>query len=336
VKSRPAQVSEYRDLWHPNSRIPKKSMPLRRNILLFHLGALGDFVVTWPLALTLGRIFPQSRTFYVTHSQKGLLAERVLRTESVDVEAGWHHLFSDASALPPAAAKLLNGAHTIVSFLADNTGAWSANIRNLAPEARLVQLSTAIPADDDRHVTEFLVDQLTDWKVAQTAAQQILRSVAERGIAGDRPGAIAGSPSVVIHPGAGAARKCWPIERFIELSGLLAAKGKQVRFIVGEVEKEKWPADRLSALSSSATNVEPANMVELAEVIRSAQLFIGNDSGPGHLAGILGVPTVAIFGPGNTTRWRPLGPKVRVVSGDLETLAVEEVMNAVEGPAARG
>ncbi|HEX4124552.1 MAG TPA: glycosyltransferase family 9 protein, partial [Tepidisphaeraceae bacterium] len=68
--------------------------------------------------------------------------------------------------------------------------------------------------------------------------------------------------------------------------------------------------------------------VELGEVIRSAGVFIGNDSGPGHVAGILGVPTVSIFGPGNTTGWRPLGPRVTVVSGELETLQVERVARA--------
>ena len=68
------------------------ALALRRNILLFHLGALGDFVVTWPLALALARIYPQSRLFFVTHGQKGALAEKVLRVESADIEAGWHHL----------------------------------------------------------------------------------------------------------------------------------------------------------------------------------------------------------------------------------------------------
>ena len=58
-------------------------MALRRNILLFHQGALGDFVLTWPIALALARIHPQSRVFYVTHAQKGKLAEKVLGVESV-------------------------------------------------------------------------------------------------------------------------------------------------------------------------------------------------------------------------------------------------------------
>ena len=72
----------------------------RRNVLVFHSGALGDFVLTWPLAVALGRLFPQSRVFYVTQRQKGLLAERVLRVESVDGEGGWHHLFSESPNLP--------------------------------------------------------------------------------------------------------------------------------------------------------------------------------------------------------------------------------------------
>ena len=68
----------------------------RRNVLIFHSGALGDFILTWPLALALGRLFPQSRIYYVTHGQKGALAEKVLRVESVDAEAGWHPLFAEA------------------------------------------------------------------------------------------------------------------------------------------------------------------------------------------------------------------------------------------------
>jgi hypothetical protein len=69
----------------------------RRNVLIFHSGALGDFILTWPLAVTLGRLLPQSRIFYVTHGEKGKLAEKVLGVESVDLESGWHHLFTESS-----------------------------------------------------------------------------------------------------------------------------------------------------------------------------------------------------------------------------------------------
>src|SRR5829696_2086121 len=97
----------------------------RRNVLIFHSGALGDFILTWPLALAVGRLFPQSRIFYVTQGQKGALAEKVLRVESADVEGGWHHLFADSAtppALPGPAAKLLTGAHCVFSYIADAGG----------------------------------------------------------------------------------------------------------------------------------------------------------------------------------------------------------------------
>src|SRR5438552_11741739 len=84
-------------------------MSLRRNILIFHQGALGDFIVTWPLALGLARVMAQSRIFYVTSGQKGALAERALRVESVDVEGGWHQLFSQEPRLPEPAARMLAG-----------------------------------------------------------------------------------------------------------------------------------------------------------------------------------------------------------------------------------
>ena len=77
---------------------------LRRNVLIFHAGALGDFVLTWPFAVALGRIFPQSRIVYVTAGQKGKLAERALRLESADAEAGWHALHGGGE-LPERSAK---------------------------------------------------------------------------------------------------------------------------------------------------------------------------------------------------------------------------------------
>src|ERR1700759_2646337 len=101
-------------------------MTLRRNILIFHLGALGDFIVTWPLALALARLHPQSRVFYITHGEKGALDERILRVESLDREsAGWPRLFSDTPDLPAPAARVLSGAHTIVSFFSGPDDLWS-------------------------------------------------------------------------------------------------------------------------------------------------------------------------------------------------------------------
>src|SRR5205085_10635975 len=98
-----------------------------RNVLLFHAGALGDFILTFPLAMALARLHPQSRIIYVTNRQKGQLAEALLRIESTDVESGWHHLYGDPQSLPPPALKLLQGPHSILSFIAADPDAWTHN-----------------------------------------------------------------------------------------------------------------------------------------------------------------------------------------------------------------
>jgi ADP-heptose:LPS heptosyltransferase len=307
---------------------------LRRNILIFHLGALGDFIVTWPLALALARLYPQSRVFYVTHGQKGALAERVLRVESADAEAGWHHLFAgDAATLPDGPRRMLAGSHTVVNFVAGPSDAWVDNVRRVAPDADLVTLAPRPPDDSDfaGHVSEWLLAQLEARPAMREATVQILRSVSERGLL---PRRSAGD-SVVIHPGAGSPQKRWPAAKFAELAGMLNADGMKVTVIVGEAELDQgWsgatrPAAGLGAAGGGV--ITPADLVELMQHVSAAKAFVGNDSGPGHLAGVLGVPTVSIFGPaGSPARWRPLGPGVRVVRGDpLQTLEVSAVYDAV-------
>jgi len=78
----------------------------KRNVLVLHSGALGDFILAWPLLLALGRLHPQSRIIAVTHASKGVLAEAALRIESADIEHGWHALFGDGVKLDDRAAKL--------------------------------------------------------------------------------------------------------------------------------------------------------------------------------------------------------------------------------------
>jgi ADP-heptose:LPS heptosyltransferase len=295
---------------------------LRRNILLFHQGALGDFIVTWPLALGLARVFAQSRVFYVTSGQKGAVAEKVLRVDAADVESGWHHLFSPDPKLPEPAERLLAGAQWVVNFVSRPEDLWAQNVRALAPEAHLVTISTTMPDDFAGHVTEYMLTQLKGQPVVEAALSQMLRSVAARGVGCPRP---AGGP-VVLHPGAGSDTKCWPADSFLELAQRLTHSGASVEVLLGEVELEKWPAERVRWFKDIAAVRAPATLLELCAHISGGSAFVGNDSGPGHLAASIGVPTVSIFGPKDSTRWRPIGPDVRVVAGEWVNITVERIM----------
>ena len=301
-------------------------MTLRRNILIFHAGALGDFVVTWPLAVALARVHPQSRVFHVTQRSKGALAERVLRLESADSDPGWHALFAPGAVLPDPQAKLLAGAHTVVSFLSKSGDVFSENVAHLSPGVNLLSMAVSPPPDFPGHVTEHLLFQLAPWPAAQGALEQVLRSVSARGIATKPPRGTA----VVVHPGSGSPRKCWPAERFVELIERLRGEGRQMRVVLGEVELETWPRQHVERLASVAEVIKPATYVDLLDELTNAGGYVGNDSGPSHLAGIIGLPTVALFGPSNPSHWRPIGPRVRIVHAPtLEQIDVARVSDAL-------
>jgi ADP-heptose:LPS heptosyltransferase len=299
-----------------------KGVALRRNVLLFHQGALGDFIVTWPLALGLGRVLAQSRIFYITSGQKGALAERALRVESVDVESGWHHLFSKEPTLPDGAMRLLNGAQWIIGFGTKSDDLWSQNVRTLVPEANLVALSTTPPDDFPGHITEYLLPQLAPWPVMSAAMDQMLKSLSTRGL-----GSAASNSTgpVVLHPGAGANKKCWPPDQYLELAGAIKQSGRPVQVILGEVELEKCPKKQIDAFATAADILKPSTLVDLMAYLSKASAFVGNDSGPGHLAALLPIPTISIFGPANPARWRPTGPNVQIVQGAWDSITPAQV-----------
>jgi ADP-heptose:LPS heptosyltransferase len=297
-----------------------------RNILLFHLGALGDFVLTWPLAMALSRVHPQSRIIYVTHPQKGALAERVLGVESTSIEAGWHHLYSDAAQLPATALKFLTSSHSIYTFIAGPEDAWAQNVRRLAPQADLCCLDPR-PADATGHVTDNLLAQLARRPAIAGSLAQMLSSINTRALAfpSRSPGAAA-KALVTIHPGSGSAEKCWPAENFLELTRRLRSAGHAVRVLVGDVELDRWPAERIDAFASLAELHRPQTYLELLSSLAGTSLFLGNDSGPSHLAGILGLATFCLFGPTDPTVWHPLGPRVHTLQHPLASLSVDEVL----------
>jgi ADP-heptose:LPS heptosyltransferase len=300
---------------------------LRRNVLILHTGALGDFVLSWPLILALGRIHAQSRIIVVTHASKGALAEAALHVESADIEQGWHAIFADdAQPLAERPAKLLEGAHAIFTFVGRDDA-----LRKITPHAPVTSLQpTPRGTDYAGHASQHLLDQLKGTPPVRAAVEQILKSVNTRGISTGR----SHDGDVVVHPGSGSREKCWPVERFVKLIERFRRGRKDVRVVLGEVELERFTADEIKSLEAAATSVlRPASYLELFNELRTASLFIGNDSGPGHLAGIMGLPSVILFGPASDPAvWRPNGPRVRTLRGEptIDKLSVTDVAAAAK------
>jgi ADP-heptose:LPS heptosyltransferase len=158
---------------------------------------------------------------------------------------------------------------------------------------------------------------------------QIVASISERGLGLSRQ---AVGP-IAIHPGSGSREKCWPVDSFLELIERLHGAGHRCRILLGEVELERWPADQIHRLEGAVEEaVHPVTYLDLLRELSSCAAFVGNDSGPGHLAGIIGLPSVILFGPTDPNVWKPLGPRVRALRAEpISTLDADIVFQELSG-----
>jgi heptosyltransferase-2 len=115
--------------------------------------------------------------------------------------------------------------------------------------------------------------------------------------------------TVLIHSGAGQPVRVWPLERYKNLTTHLRRKNFRVQIACDPDQREFW-------LRAGETDVAtPRNVEELIALIDSAATFIGNDSGPGHLAAACDVPTFTLFGPQLPEWFAPLHPRAEWIEG---------------------
>jgi heptosyltransferase-2 len=117
---------------------------------------------------------------------------------------------------------------------------------------------------------------------------------------------------VAVHPGAGAYSRAriWPVERFAEVArGLIAEHDAHVIIVGGPDEIDSANVLERLVDSPAVHNMAGKTSVhETAALIERCSLFVGNDSGPMHIAAAVGTPVVAIFGPSNKEAWAPYTP----------------------------
>lgn len=130
----------------------------------------------------------------------------------------------------------------------------------------------------------------------------------------DDAGFPVGSLLVVIHPGSGSAHKCVAPEALASVVAAIRTSGAIPVILEGPADRE--PAERLMrSCVSSPIVLKGLDLLTLAGVLAQASLFVGQDSGVTHMAGLIGVRTVALFGPTDPARWAPSGTKVTVLQG---------------------
>jgi heptosyltransferase-3 len=270
--------------------------------LFFHQAALGDFVLTFPIL----RSLPGQTTVVAPWSHGQLAAAMFDRVRAMDIELFEFtrlHAPGGPSAVSPAVGELFEQAETIISFVGISQGDWAQNVARLAPQARLY----CVEARPDEHWLE-PIGQWHRHQLQQQGFDIVPQPLVCRGVAGG---------PIVVHPGSGGTHKCWTGAHFESLIETLRRRGRDVQPILGHVEMELWPSQLLHHWQYDLGSAKLKTLDELYQVLVIASAFIGNDSGPTHLAGQLGLTTIALFGATDPRRWAPQGPAVTVLAPEV-------------------
>jgi lipopolysaccharide heptosyltransferase I len=141
---------------------------------------------------------------------------------------------------------------------------------------------------------------------------------------------------VVVHPGTSdfGREKRWLPERFSALADRIQ-EGLGLRAVITWGPGEKALAEEVVRGSRAILSMETRSILDLAELIRRAALFVGCDTGPLHLASAVRTPSVALFGPKDPQVYGPYNPRHRIVykpdqnGGSMTAITVEDAYAAV-------
>ena len=114
-----------------------------------------------------------------------------------------------------------------------------------------------------------------------------------------------GRRAVLVQPGAGWVTKLWGSERFARVASALA-EHERVKVLVTHAPSERHLAESVvTAATTDAVVPVACDVGQLAALCARASLFVAGDTGPYHLARVVGTPTVGLFGPTDPARNGP-------------------------------
>lgn len=188
-----------------------------------------------------------------------------------------------------------------------------------ATDFRSALLSHALPLPpaDTHHIDLFLGipaalgcathDSLPFFQVDADSRARAAEFLRKAGAGNDRP-------LVALHPGASKEPRAWHPDRFVTLGHRLSQRiGARILLLSGPGDRKLREEIRRGlprdCIAPTGTDLSVKMMAGLLE---HCDLFVGNDSGPMHLAAALDVPTLALFGPGTPRRTAPRARSNRI------------------------
>jgi lipopolysaccharide heptosyltransferase I len=336
-------------------------------IALIKLSSLGDIVHALPVAYRLRSEFPRAYIAWVVEAEHRHLLENYQLIDEVIVlntrrwrkgivSKPWGEIKDSIKQLRAANFDLVlelqglikSGLAAYVTGAKRRLGFSRKYCRE--PVSACFTNEHVSPNQDEAHIIEqnlALIRHLelstTPWKFELSASESDINYIddflSSQGL-GPHPKLIG------VNPGAGWSTKHWGVEKYAQLGDMLIKQlGQGVILTWGP--GEQYLAEEIAKRMRETPLIAcPTSVLQLVELIKRCRLFIAGDTGPLHLAGALGVPTVALYGPSDPLRNGPYGEGHAVVYHKLEcsgcykrqcntldcmqSIAVEEVFTAAQ------
>ncbi len=286
-------------------------------ITIFRGGAIGDFILTLPAIQAVRRAFPTADLRLIGRPATLTLGPTASILDGNDPRLIALHR---AGPLPPATDQLFAATQRVLAYAVNAEQHFGPQLRR-AVAGPVLLWDPRPPAHCRGHIVDHLLSPLRQWELPICDRTPHIEL---------QPGdydyvdALAAAPQVVIHPGSGAPAKNWPAANFYALASALQKRGWHTALLCGPVERERQLAvGNLPAL-------HPPDLRTLAGLLAKAALFIGNDSGPGHLAAAVGTPTLTLFGPTDPRLWAPAGKHSQVLQAPAADIAAIPIAAALD------
>lgn len=282
------------------------------SLLVIRLSAFGDVIHTIPAVVALREHYDVAWAVERPYAE---LVEIVAKVRAVPVSLkrwSWRNLAGARRSVRGFRKAVDFQGLTKSSLLALTSGArdrygFAREFIREKPAAWFINRPVRI--DPSRHVVE--------WNIQLAEALAPVSGAPRVDFAPFADGALDAAGRIVLLPGAGRPEKQWP--HFAELARRI---GRDALVAWGPGEEEL-------ARSISAELAPPTNFRQLAQLLRTARLVIGGDTGPLHLAAALGTPVIGLYGPTNPRRNGPYGQLENVVrspDGSMSSIAVGDVI----------
>jgi heptosyltransferase-3 len=297
------------------------------NIFIHHDGALGDMLLSLPAIRSLKR---EGHRLHL--AGRGDVAAFLRDAGAVDEASSsdssrYASLY--AGSIPQTTRAFLQAFSRAVLFTVSPDSALVRSVRSVIADTEVV--NTVPPAEVRVPIAEYRLNQLAAGEHIGSGPFLTVPPHARDLAAGilDRAGYAGSLPLIAVHPGSGGREKCWPLENYLELIAKLRdAPGAFVIILTGPAEQGSFNA-QINAYTDGrpgVVHVADAALTTVAALLGACDLFIGNDSGIGHLAAALGCSALVLFGPTDPARWKPAGRQVTVIhAASLAALTADEV-----------